>query len=54
MKKSERRNAVNREDKRVMQERRLDTLIEELLRIRAIDPPLSDEEIRRVRHEGRP
>ncbi len=32
----------------------LDALIEEVLRARAQDPPLSDEEIRRVRVEGRP
>lgn len=32
----------------------LDALIEELLRQRAEDPPMSDDEIRRIRHEGRP
>jgi hypothetical protein len=35
-------------------ERRLDGLIEELLRIRANDPPANDEEIWRRRDEGRP
>jgi hypothetical protein len=32
----------------------LDALIAELLRVRAEDPPMSDEEIRRVRIAGRP
>jgi hypothetical protein len=41
-------------ERRAEQDRRLDALIEELLRVRAGDPPASDEEIRRHRHEGRP
>jgi hypothetical protein len=36
------------------QDKTLDALIEALLRIRTHDPPLSDEEIRRVRVEDRP
>ena len=32
----------------------LDTLIAELLRARAEDPPLSDDDIRHLRVEGRP
>jgi hypothetical protein len=35
-------------------EQDLDTLIAELMRIRQSDPPMSDEEIRQIRHEGRP
>ena len=41
-------------DKRAAQEKVLDALIAELLRVRAQDPPMSDEDIRRVRSEGRP
>jgi hypothetical protein len=40
--------------KRARQEKSLDALIAELLRARARDPPLSDEDIRRRRLEGRP
>ena len=40
--------------KRVRLEKTLDALIAELLRARAHDPPLSDEEIRHLRVEGRP
>jgi hypothetical protein len=43
-----------KQDKRVARERVLDALIAELLRVRAQDPPLSDEEIRCLRLEGRP
>ena len=32
----------------------MDALIEELLRIREQDPPLSDEDIRAIRVQGRP
>ena len=39
---------------RVRQDKTLDALIEELLRARAQDPPLSDEEIRAIRVQGRP
>jgi hypothetical protein len=42
------------EDKRAKQGGMLDALIAELLRARAGDPPMSDEDIRRVRLEGRP
>ena len=42
------------QDKRAEREKVLDALIAELLRVRALDPPLSDEDIRRVRQEGRP
>jgi hypothetical protein len=38
----------------VMQDRTLDALIEELLRVREQDPPLSDEAIRAIRAQGRP
>ena len=43
-----------RRSNRVRQDKRLDALIEELLRIREQDPPLSDEDIRAVRRLGRP
>ena len=42
------------QDKRAAQEKVLDALIAELLRVRALDPPMSDEDIRRLRLEGRP
>jgi hypothetical protein len=45
---------VDSKERRTDQERSLEGIIEELLRIRASDPPASDEEIRRHRHEGRP
>jgi hypothetical protein len=48
------REPVESRERRAEPERRLDTLMLELLRIRASDPPASDEEIRRHRHEGRP
>jgi hypothetical protein len=48
------RKAIEEKQRRAEQDRTLDALIEELLRVRAIDPPLSDEEIRRIRIEGRP
>lgn len=40
--------------RRARLEKTLDALIAELLRARTQDPPMSDEEIRRVRAEGRP
>ena len=43
-----------RSSKRIRQDMTLDALIEELLRARAQDPPLSDEEIRAIRVQGRP
>ena len=42
------------QEKRAAQEKVLDALIAELLRIRAQDPPMSDGDIRRLRLEGRP
>jgi hypothetical protein len=36
------------------QDKALDVLIRELLRARAQDPPMSDDEIRRLGVEGRP
>lgn len=53
MTKMVRRQAAQEKERRARQEQRLDALIEELMRIRSSDPPLSDEEIRRIRHEGR-
>ena len=41
------------QDKRAAQEKVLDALIAELLRVRALDPPMSDGDIRRVWLEGR-
>ena len=48
------RKAIEEKQRRAELDRTLDALIEELLRVRAVDPPLSDEEIRRIRIEGRP
>jgi metal-responsive CopG/Arc/MetJ family transcriptional regulator len=48
------RKAVEERERRAKQEKDLDALIAELLRIRAEDPPATEEEIRRVRMEGRP
>jgi hypothetical protein len=48
------RKVIEERKRRAKQDRDLDALIEELLRIRAEDPPMSDEEIRRIRVEGRP
>jgi hypothetical protein len=48
------RRAIEEKKRRAKQDRDLDALIEELLRIRAEDPPATDEEIRRARVEGRP
>jgi hypothetical protein len=48
------RRAIDEKKRRAKQDRDLDALIEELLRIRAEDPPMSDDEIRRIRVEGRP
>jgi hypothetical protein len=48
------RRAIEEKRRRAKQDRELDALIEELLRIRVEDPPATDEEIRRVRVEGRP
>jgi hypothetical protein len=40
--------------RRARQEKMFAALLAQLLRIRAEDPPMSDEEIRLVRVEGRP
>jgi hypothetical protein len=40
--------------RRARLEKTLDALLAELLRAMAEDPPLSDEDIRRLRVEGRP
>ena len=48
------RGAVEEREQRAKRDEAFDALIEELLRARAEDPPLSDEEIRRIRIEGRP
>ena len=52
--KAAKRKVRDGKGQRAERERRLDALVEELLRIRASDPPANDEEIRRYRHEGRP
>jgi hypothetical protein len=49
-----RRGKRAKRDKQATQEKLLDALIAELLRLRAHYPPLSNEEIRRIRQEGRP
>jgi hypothetical protein len=48
------RKAIEERERRAKQDKDLDAFIEELLRIRAEDPPMTDEEIRRIRVEGRP
>jgi metal-responsive CopG/Arc/MetJ family transcriptional regulator len=48
------RRAIEERQQRVKQDDAFDALMEELLRARAQDPPMSDEEIRRIRVEGRP
>jgi|GraSoiStandDraft_41_1057321.scaffolds.fasta_scaffold1656106_2 metal-responsive CopG/Arc/MetJ family transcriptional regulator len=48
------RKAIEEKERRAKQDKTLDGLIEELLRVRAQDPPMSDEDIRRIRAEGRP
>lgn len=48
------RDAVAAKKRRARQDAELDTLMAELLRVRGEDEPLSDDEIRRIRHEGRP
>ena len=49
-----RRTVAEQGRRRAGEDPNLDTLIAELMRIRESDPPMSDEEIRRIRHEGRP
>ena len=48
------RRAIQERQQRAKQDDAFDALMEELLRARAQDPPMSDEEIRRIRIEGRP
>lgn len=48
------RKAIEEKTRRAKQDKDLDAFIEELLWIRAEDPPMTDEEIRRIRVEGRP
>jgi metal-responsive CopG/Arc/MetJ family transcriptional regulator len=48
------RRAIEERQQRAKQDDAFDALMEELLRARAQDPPMSDEEIRRIRVEGRP
>jgi hypothetical protein len=48
------RKAIEEKTRRAKRDKDLDAFIEELLRIRAEDPPMTDEEIRRIRVEGRP
>ena len=48
------RKAIEDKERRAKQDEILDGLIEELMRVRAQDPPMSNEEIRRIRIEGRP
>jgi len=48
------RRAIEERQQRAKRDDAFDVLFEELLRARAQDPPMSDEEIRRIRVEGRP
>src|SRR5882757_5389654 len=48
------RRAIEERQQRAKRDDAFDALMEELLRARAEDPPTSDEEIRRIRVEGRP
>lgn len=48
------RKAIEERRARATADARFDALFEELLRQRAEDPPMSDEEIRQARQEGRP
>lgn len=48
------RRAIEERQQRAKQDDAFDALMEELLRVRAQDPPMSNEEIRRIRIEGRP
>lgn len=48
------RKAIEEKERRAKHDQDLDVLIEELLRARADDPPLSDAAIRRLRVQGRP
>jgi hypothetical protein len=48
------RKAIEEKERRARQDEQLDKLIAELMRAREDDPPLSDEDIRRIRVHGRP
>ena len=48
------RKAVEERRARVKADAQFDALFEELLRQRAEDPPMTDDEIRQARQEGRP
>ena len=48
------RKAVEDRKQRAKQDENLDALIAELLRVRALDSPLTDEDIRQLRVRGRP
>lgn len=48
------RKAVEERRARAKADAQFDTLFEELLRQRAEDPPMTDDEIRQARQEGRP
>ena len=48
------RRAVEDKRARAKADAEFDALFEELLRQRAEDPPITDEEIRQARQEGRP
>lgn len=48
------RKAVEEKRRQAKNDAYLDALIEEVLRQRDEDEPMSDDEIRRIRHEGRP
>jgi len=48
------RKAIEEKERRTRAEQSLDALIDQLLRVRAKDPPLNDDDIRRLRAEGRP
>jgi metal-responsive CopG/Arc/MetJ family transcriptional regulator len=47
------RKAIQEREERAQRDESFDALVEELLRLRAEDPPMSDEEIRRIRIGGR-
>jgi hypothetical protein len=48
------RRALEEKKRRAKQDKDFDALVEEVLRLRAEDPPVTDEEIRHARVEGRP
>jgi cytochrome P450 len=48
------RGAIEERQRRAKHDDAFDALMVDLLRARTQDPPMSDEEIRRIRVEGRP